>query len=127
MFDDIAEAGVVGDMIVQSVGREGHAAISFTVPAKDLDRSMEVTRRLAKGFGCPEPTSAPKVAKLSASGIGMRSHTALASRMFKALAEAGINVDMINTSEVRMNVTVDATKGQQALDALRREFADVML
>ena len=74
---------------------------------------------LAKQLGCPPPTSCPQVAKLSVSGIGMRSHTDVASRMFQSLAAAGINVDMISTSEVRVNVVVDGKHGRKGLDALR--------
>jgi aspartate kinase len=71
-------------------------------------------------------SSAPKVAKLSVSGIGMRSHTGVAIRMFKALAEAGINVEMINTSEVRVNVVVDGAAGERGLAALQKAFADTL-
>jgi aspartate kinase len=66
------------------------------------------------------------MAKLSVSGIGLRSHTGVAIRMFQALSEAGINVEMINTSEVRVNVVVDAEKGEAGLNALKAAFADVM-
>ncbi len=66
------------------------------------------------------------MAKLSVSGIGLRSHTEVAIRMFKCLADAGINVDMINTSEVRVNVVVDGPRGQQALSCLESAFADCM-
>ena len=64
------------------------------------------------------------MAKLSVSGIGMRSHTDVAIRTFRCLAEAGINVEMINTSEVRVNVVVDGRHGAKALDALTKVFAD---
>ena len=67
--------------------------------------------KLAAQLGCGAVTSSPQVAKLSVLGIGLRSHTGVAIRMFKALAEAGINVEMINTSEVRVNVVVDGDKG----------------
>ena len=64
------------------------------------------------------------MAKLSVSGIGMRSHTDVAIRMFRSLAEAGINVEMINTSEVRVNVVVDGAAGQKGLECLKQAFAD---
>jgi len=127
VFDEVAEAGIVVDMIVQSIGRQGHANLSFTVPASDLKAGVAVAARLAEGFGGPPPTSCPKVAKLSVSGIGMRSHTSLASRMFQSLAAEGINVEMISTSEVRVNVVVDGRDGARALAVLEREFADVMV
>jgi aspartate kinase len=124
---EIAEAGIVVDMIVQSIGREGHANLSFTVAQGDLPEAIRVTTELAEALDCPPPTSCPKVAKLSVFGIGVRSHTDVASRMFRSLAAAGINVDIISTSEVRINVVVDGQQGQRGLEALKREFADVMV
>ena len=114
-------------MIVQSIGREGQANISFTVPQADLLKAGKKAEELAKLLGCPKPTSSPKVAKLSVFGIGMRSHTDVAARMFRSLAEAGINVEMISTSEVRVNVVVDGKHGAKALDVLKSEFADAMV
>jgi len=127
IFDEIAGQGIVVDMIVQSTGREGRANLSFTVPQKDLSRSVEVTGRLARRLGCPPPTSSPKVAKLSVLGTGMRSQTSLSKRLFQSLAAAGVNVEMINTSEVRLNVVVDGAAGPTAAEVLRKEFADVMV
>jgi len=126
VFDEIAENGIVVDMIVQSVGREGRANLSFTVPGKDLRESVRLATVLAEGFGSLAPTSSPKVAKLSISGTGMRSHTNVAARMFQSLADAGINVDMISSSEVRLNAVVDGAQGRKSLELLRKEFADVM-
>jgi aspartate kinase len=126
LFQEIAEAGIFVDMIVQSVGREGHANISFTVPERDLEKCLDVTTQLAEALGSPPPTGSPNVAKLSVFGVGMKSHTDVAARMFKSLAGAGINVDMISTSEVRVNVVVDGDQGEAALAALREEFRDAM-
>ena len=127
VFGEIAEAGILVDMIVQSMGRAGHANLSFTVPQTELDRSLKLASQLAEGFGSPSPTSSPRVAKLSVTGTGMRSHTSVATRMLRSLANAEINVDMISTSEVRVNVVVDGAQGEKALKALQQEFADVML
>jgi len=126
VFDEIAESGIVVDMIVQSIGREGTANLSFTVAKEDLGKSLEIATSLAKGFGGSEPTSSPEVAKLEVSGIGMRSHTSVARRMFQSLADNGINVDMISTSEVRMNVVVDGQHGHKALEVLQKEFNEAM-
>jgi aspartate kinase len=82
---------------------------------------VEVCQQL----GCGPITSGRKVAKLSVSGIGMRSHTGVAIRMFEALAKAGINIEMVSTSEVRVNVVVDISEGQSGLKALQDAFADV--
>ncbi len=127
VFDRIAAASINIDMIVQSTEREGRASITFTVPRTDLKEALKVTTDLSKELGCPPPTSAPDVAKLSVFGIGMRSHTKVAYRVFECLAKAGINVAMISTSEVRLNVVVDAVQGEKARQALEQEFADVRL
>lgn len=126
VFDEIAEAGIFVDMIVQSIGRENRAHVSFTVGRDNLAGSLEVLRSLSEALSSPPPTASPEVAKLSVLGLGMRSHTATASRMFRCLAEADINVEMISTSEVRVNVVVDGAAGPKALAALRREFAAEM-
>ncbi|HPP51334.1 MAG TPA: ACT domain-containing protein, partial [Thermoguttaceae bacterium] len=127
IFEQIAQAGGVVDMIVQSVGRENKANVSFTIPQQDLDRCLRAAEATAKSLGCPAPKSSPKVAKLSVSGVGMRTHTLLVRRMFQCLADAKINVDMISTSEVRFHVVVDAAHGRKALDALKKEFADALV
>ncbi|OHB68751.1 MAG: aspartate kinase [Planctomycetes bacterium RBG_13_63_9] len=127
VFDEIAEGGILVDMIVQSVGRDGHANLSFTVGKNDLERSIKLATELSELLECPPPTSCPHVAKLSVFGIGMKSHTSVAIRLFRSLCEVGINVDMISTSEVRINVVVDGQHGQEALAVLKQEFADVIL
>jgi aspartate kinase len=126
VFEQIARDGIFVDMIVQSFGRNGKANLSLTVPRDALTKALKTAEELAKKFSCGPISSAPKVAKLSVSGIGMRSHTGVAIRMFRALAEAGINVEMINTSEVRVNVVVDGAKGAAGLAALQKAFADTV-
>lgn len=127
VFDEVAEQGIVVDMIVQSVGRGGFANLSFTVPQSDLKKALETAGRLTQGFGSAAPTHCPAVAKLSVTGVGMRSHTGVAARLFQSLAAVGINVDMINTSEVRVNVVVEGSQGQKALETLKKEFASLMV
>jgi aspartate kinase len=126
VFEQIAADGVFVDMIVQSFGRNGKANLSLTVPRADLAKALKTTEALSKKFNCGPISSAPQVAKLSVSGIGMRSHTGVAIRMFRALAEAGINVEMINTSEVRVNVVVDGAAGKKGLSALQAAFKDTL-
>jgi aspartate kinase len=123
VFEEIARSKVFVDMIVQSYGHDGLAALSFTVPHESLTAASLVAGRLAKKFNCGGVSTSPRLAKLSVSGIGMRSHTEVAIRMFECLAEAGINVEMINTSEVRVNVVVAGEFGQQGLECLERSFA----
>ena len=125
IFDAVADGGIFVDMIVQSFGQAGKANLSFTVPQSQYRQSLELLERLAASLRCGPVTSSPKVAKLSVSGIGLRSHTAVGIRTFSCLGQAGINIDMISTSEVRLNVVVDGSKGPQALAALQKAFADV--
>ena len=124
IFDAVADAGIFVDMIVQSYGHAGKANLSFTVPQTQFDDCLQLLRKLAERLNCGPVTSSPKVAKLSVSGIGMRSQSGVAIRTFECLARANINVDMINTSEVRVNVIVDGRHGQAALDAMQKTFAD---
>jgi len=126
VFEEVAEAGVFVDMIVQSFGHHGLASLSFTVPGDRLTQSVQVAESLRQRLDCGAVTSSPSVAKLSVSGIGLRSHTGVAIRMFRALADAGINVNMISTSEVRVNVVVDGPQGDDAQACLQAAFADVM-
>ena len=125
IFEAIASQEILVDLIVQSVGQDGETTLSFTVPRKDLDRSGKVAVEIVGQFG-GDVTTQSEIAILSVTGIGIRSHTGVGIRMFQALTEAGINVDMINTSEVRVNVVVDAKKGAQGLAALKAAFADVL-
>ncbi len=127
LFQLVAEAGVNVDMIVQSTGRDGKAAITFTVPREDLERCLRASQTFAQEVGGAPPVGSWNVAKLMVMGTGMRSHSDVARRSFKALADRGINVEMISTSEVCLNIVVDGTRGQEALEALEKEFADVRL
>ena len=126
VFREIAEAGIFVDMIVQSYPSDGEANLSFTVPKEAIEKSKIVAENMAKDFPSLRVSSSPDVDKLSVSGIGLRSHTGVAIRMFRALSETGINVQMINTSEVRVNVIVDGNDGERARAALEEVFADVM-
>jgi aspartate kinase len=128
VFHDVAAAGIFVDMIVQSHDNHSdRASLSFTVPRAQVDAGKDIAQRLAKEFACKGVSSSPGIAKLSVSGVGLRSHTGVAIRMFRALAENGVNVDMISTSEVRVNVVVEGRDGQKALQSLKAAFADVLV
>ena len=127
MFERIAAANVVVDMIVQSCGRNGKASITFTIPRTVLDKALEVSRELAKEWHSDEPLYNPAIAILSVRGTGLRSHTELAYRMFERLADSEINVNVISTSERNISVTVDDTNGAKGLALLEKEFAHEMM
>jgi len=112
MFERIAKECVLVDMIVQSVGHEGLASISFTVSRSMLSNVLAVCEELSKEFGSTQPTHNPAMAKLSVFGTGLRSHTGLAYRMFKTMSDAGINVNLINTSEMCVDISVNDADGR---------------
>ncbi len=125
IFEAVASENILVDTIVQSIGRDGLADISFTVPRTEVEHARKVLKSLSTELG-GEVKDEPAVAILTVKGVGIRSHTGVGLRMFKALAEAGINVEMVSTSEVRVNVVVDATKAAAGLAALKNAFADVL-
>ena len=127
MFERIAAGNVVVDLIVQSCGRNGKAIITFTIPRTSLDKTMEITRKLAKKWQSDEPICNPSIAILSVRGTGLRSHTELAYRMFKTLADSGINVNVITTSERNIAITVNEANGKKGLKLLEKEFAQEMM
>jgi aspartate kinase len=123
VFSHVAAAGVNVDMIVQSCdGYQGITSISFTIPRQQYQKCLQVVESFKKQFGVHTVTGSPQICKLSVSGIGLRSHTSVAIGMFQALANSGVNVDMINTSELRVNVVVDSGSAKQALASLTERF-----
>jgi aspartate kinase len=125
VFDVVAAAGVFVDMIVQSCdGFNGDTSISFTVPKEQLANCVKAVESLKGRYSFRRIVSNDSIAKLSVSGIGLRSHTSVAIGMFDALAQANINVQMISTSELRVNVVVAAKDGAKGLTALQDKFKD---
>jgi aspartate kinase len=118
VFGAVAEGGVMVDLIVQNISHGEHADLSFTVPRGDLERCLLLLRELIERWPGAELSYEKEIAMLSVMGIGLRSHTGVGERMFRALAQAGVNVQMVNTSEIRISVVVapdDATKANAAL------------
>ncbi len=123
VFQAVAKAGIVVDMIVQNITGPGRAELSFSVPISDLRRGLAVTEEVARGIDPSiRVTAEGDIARLFVLGVGMRTHTGVARRMFGALAERGINISMITTSEVRVTVVVDRARGEEALAALKAAF-----
>ena len=124
LFERVAEAGVFVDMIVQSYGSDQIADITFTVKRDQLADALKVAQAVSDEAGCQGVDHQESIAKLSVSGIGLRSHTGVAIAMFGALADSGVNVEMVNTSEVQVNVVVDGSDGAKGLEQLKNAFAD---
>jgi aspartate kinase len=122
VFQAIARGGIVVDMIVQNL-ISGRAELSFSVPLPDFDRALALTREVTQQIDpSVRVVGDAGIAKLFVLGVGMRTHTGVARLMFGALAERGINISMINTSEVCLSVVVDRARGEEALACLRRAF-----
>ncbi len=123
IFQAIAEAGVIIDMIVQNVSKTGKTDISFTLHRLDLKKAEDTLRPIVEGLGDPvfvETTDG--IAKLSVVGIGMRSHSGVAAHMFAALAKDGINIQMISTSEIKTAVTIDEAQIEKAANVVHSAF-----
>ena len=102
--------------------RDNQEHLSFTVPRTSLEKSLELVSPLLKEWGDAELSHEAEIAKLSVVGIGLRSHTGVGQSMFSALAEAGINIQMINTSETRISAVVDHEQGEAAYRGLLQKF-----
>jgi aspartate kinase len=123
VFQAVASGGIVVDMIVQNLTDPGRTELSFSVPLADLRRALALTEEAVRGIDPGVRVVADgNIAKLFVLGVGMRTHTGVARRMFGALARRGINISMINTSEVRLNVVVDRAHGEEALACLKEAF-----
>ena len=122
IFTAVAEGAVMVDMIVQNVSHRGNARLSFTVPRDDVDQCLLLLREVVEQWPGVQLSSDRDIAKLTVMGIGLRSHTGVGERMFRALAEAKINVELINTSEIRMSAVVAPDRGEEALRCLLETF-----
>jgi aspartate kinase len=123
VFNAVATGGIIVDMIVQNLTGPGKAELSFTVPKADLTRALKRTQDVVRQIdpACRVVGDAD-VAVLFVLGVGMRTHTGVARTMFGALAARGINISMINTSEVCVSVVVERERGEEALACLREAF-----
>lgn len=122
IFGAVAEGGIMVDMIVQNMSHDGRASISFTVPRESLDECLSLIAAATERWPDRTLSHSAEIAKLSVMGIGLRSHTEVGQTMFRALADANVNVDMINTSEIRISAVVSAAHGDAAHQALIKAF-----
>jgi aspartate kinase len=122
IFGSIAQANINVDMIIQNISTDGFTDLTFTVPRTDLAQSLEIVRRVGKEIGAKDVLAEEKVAKIAVIGTGMRSHTGVASKMFKALAEEGINIMMISTSEIKVSCIIERKYSELAVRVLHDAF-----
>jgi len=118
----IADQGVNVDMIVQNVSHDGTTDISFTVPKTDLPGAMVVLDKLGGEIGAAEVLADPDIAKVSLIGAGMKSSPGVAAAMFQALADAGVNIEMISTSTIRISCVIRAADVEVAVRAIHDRF-----
>ncbi|TWU35076.1 aspartate kinase [Novipirellula artificiosorum] len=124
MFETIGQAKIFVDMIVQGYdGEDGSTSVSFTVDESDLKQSLEVAVAIREKHGMRDIQDGSDIAKITVSGIGLRSHTHVATVLFKQLADLGINIEMIGTSELQVNAVISATNSDKALERLSAAFA----
>jgi len=119
----IADAGINVDVIVQNVSHDGMTDLSFTVARGDMKRAMKMLKDQVKpAIKCREITGDDRMAKVSIVGLGMRSHSGIAASMFRTLAEEGINIQMISTSEIKISVVIDEKYAELAVRVLHKAF-----
>ncbi len=118
----IADANIEVDMIIQNVGQDGTADFTFTVHRNDYDKTLEILQSHAEEMGAREVSGNNKIIKLSLVGVGMRSHAGIASTMFEALAQEGINIRMISTSEIKISVVIDEKYLELGVRTLHEAF-----
>ena len=118
----IADANIDVDMIIQNVGHDGSTDFSFTVNRSDFNKTLAVLEGVKAHVGAREVIGDNKTCKVSAVGVGMRSHPGVASQMFRALAEDGINIQMISTSEIKISVVIDEKYLELAVRVLHKTF-----
>jgi len=122
VFGAVSDHGIVVDMIVQNVSRDGHSDISFTVPRPDRPTVVATLEDVAKKIGAESVTYDDRIAKVSIVGVGMRSHSGVAARMFQALSREGVNIHMISTSEIAVSCVIEDKYTELAVRALHDTF-----
>jgi aspartate kinase len=123
LFDAIASANIVVDMIVQNISSDGKFAdISFTVPKTDTRKALDVTEPLAKELGAERVDKREDISKISVIGVGMRTHSGVAAKMFQTFAASNINIAMISTSEIKVSCVIDLKYTELAVRVLHEAF-----
>jgi aspartate kinase len=123
IFQAVAAAGISVDMIVQNVGGPERAVLSFSAPRGDLNKALEVTAREVRAFDpAAKVVAEPDIAQVIVLGVGMRTHTGVAQRMFKALADGQVNIQNITTSEIKISCIISKEQANQALQIVHDAF-----
>ncbi|NOX96497.1 MAG: aspartate kinase [Nitrospirae bacterium] len=122
IFKTVADENVNIDMIIQNIGKKGKSDISFTVMKRDLKRTLAIAKKISETMGAERVDFDENIARISIVGVGMRTHSGIAARMFGALASKKINIEMISTSEIKISCIVDKKYGQKAVRVIHTKF-----
>ena len=122
VFGAVAERSIVVDMIVQNISRDGFTDISFTLARTDREKAVSGLSEVARRIGAEGVTHDDRVAKVSVVGVGMRSHSGVAAKMFETLARESINIQMISTSEIAVSCVIEDKYAELAVRALHDAF-----
>ncbi len=124
LFQALGNENINVDMIVQNTGQDNRADISFTVNLADLEKALTITKKVAKEIGAKSVDGDSEIAKISIIGIGMMNHPGVAGKMFRTLAELGVNIEMISTSEIKISCVVRKDMAAKSLKAVHRAFIE---
>jgi aspartate kinase len=124
IFSPLSEAGIVVDMIIQNLSQDGTTDVTFTVARGDYKRATAIVQQAATAIGAAGVDGEANIAKVSVVGLGMKDHAGVASRMFQVLAEQGINIQLISTSEIKISVVIEERETDRAVRALHAAFVE---
>jgi aspartate kinase len=124
LFTPLSDEGIVVDMIIQNLSQDGTTDLTFTVPRDEYRRSLAITRKTGASLGAAAVEGDDRIAKVSIVGLGMKDHAGVASRMFQVLADEGINIQLISTSEIKVSVVIEEKYAELAVRALHAAFVD---
>ncbi len=122
VFRSLADANVNVDMIVQNVGRQGVANLTFTVPQTETSRAVRALEPVLEAIGGGQVSVHEHIAKLSVVGVGMKTHSGVAATLFQALADSGINIELISTSEIKISIVLDLDRADEAARVAHAAF-----
>ena len=122
IFKHLAEKNINVDMIIQNISRTGYTDVSFTVPVEELNKTKDVMARVVKDIKAKGVSYNRDIAKISMVGVGMRSHSGIAAKMFGALASKRINIGMISTSEIKISCVIKKNSAEEAVRVLHKAF-----
>jgi aspartate kinase len=122
VFRALADASIIVDMIVQNVGRNGIANLTFTVPQTDTHKAQKALEPVLDDIGGGQVAIHESIAKLSVVGVGMKTHSGVAATLFQALADANVNIELITTSEIKISVVIDQARAEDAARAAHAAF-----